>query len=79
MSGNGMPCGMEILPGNVSEPGTLAGVLEKLGDEDSTLVMDAGICTDGNVALMQEKGFDWVGIERSSTPPVSHGTCGCPV
>ena len=73
MSGNGMPCGMEILPGNVSEPGTLAGVLEKLGDEDSTLVMDAGICTDGNVALMQEKGFDWVGIERSSTPPVPTG------
>ncbi len=70
LSGNGMPCGMEILPGNVSEPQTLASVVEKLGDEDTTLLMDAGVCTDANVVLMRERGLDWISVDRTRTPPM---------
>jgi len=71
----GFPKESHILEGNVSEPGTLAGMLESikaLGDslETKTLVIDAGIATDGNIALLQKEKISYVAIsrERSHNP-----------
>ncbi len=61
---------MEILPGNVSEPGTLKQAIEKLKDKTPTVVMDAGIATEANVAYLKEKKLDWICVQRTKAPAV---------
>ena len=66
-----------ILPGNVSEPGTLQETLKALetacpgrhtGAEQATwgitVVMDAGIATSDNLCLLREQGYDYVVVSR---------------
>ena len=66
-----------ILPGNVSEPGTLKKTLEALqytGYSNSraqnkptanvTVVMDAGIATQDNLRLLREQNYDYVVVSR---------------
>jgi len=68
---NGFPISSKIFPGNVSEPQTLRETLEQMGLLDETfsamrptLVMDRGIATTENLALLKEYGFPYVLIIR---------------
>ena len=59
----GFPKQSKILEGNIGEPGTLAGMLDQLGT-DKTIVMDAGIASESNLALISGKGFKYVAVSR---------------
>jgi len=59
----GFPKQSKILEGNIGEPGTLAGMLDQLGT-NKTIVMDAGIASESNLALISAKGFKYVAVSR---------------
>ncbi len=73
LDGDGFPKASRVFPGNVSEPGTLMEMLHLLRQEvqpppalwqiTPTVVMDAGIATTANLALIQEAGFHYVAVE----------------
>ncbi len=68
----GFPIFSQIYSGNQSEPKTLEAVIESLLEEGKnhfngqlpTLVMDRGIATKDNIALLNEKEFPYTVIER---------------
>jgi transposase len=53
-----------ILEGNVRVSSTLEGMIDELrlktsgGQKKAIVVMDAGIATESNLALLKEKGYD---------------------
>jgi transposase len=71
----GFPVFSKILPGNQSEPATLRDVLEQLEGEMQqltlgqrpTLIMDRGIATSANLALIKEAHYEYTVIERAPT------------
>ena len=74
----GFPLRSEVLPGNVSEPGTLADALRQLrvpvrpGQPAAplpTVIMDAGLSTQANIAWLSERGYDWITVQRGREPP----------
>ena len=69
---SGFPRTAEILPGNVSEPKTLRSAIRdlKLNGEHPTVIMDAGITTKENIAYLKDRGLNWIGVQRTKTPPV---------
>ena len=66
----GFPQRSRILPGNVSEPGTLETALRQLGAlpgagaERPTVVMDAGLSTAANIAWLRAQGYAWITVQR---------------
>lgn len=67
----GFPKKSRVLEGNVSEPGTLAPMLDQLEsfsgfglDKRKTIVMDAGIATDGNLELIKGRGYKYIAVSR---------------
>ena len=75
----GFPRACEILPGNVSECGTLADAIARLREECSldqpkpTVVMDAGIATEANLAWLREQGYGWICVNRGKRPAPPKG------
>ena len=75
----GFPRACEILPGNVSECGTLADAIARLREECSpdqpkpTVVMDAGIATEANLAWLREQGYGWICVNRGKCPAPPEG------
>lgn len=70
----GFPCRSEILPGNVSEPATLAKAITRLGQllgdgPRPTVVMDAGLSTAENIAWLRAQGYDWITVRRGGADP----------
>ena len=71
----GFPVFSHIYSGNKGEPVTLEDVLKKLeddsngyiGDSKPILIMDRGIATKDNVALIQSKGYPYTVINRRAT------------
>lgn len=70
----GFPKASRILPGNVSEPGTLKEFLNALRGEPSgnpkpgkgiTVVMDAGIASEDNITLLKGLGYDYIVVARN--------------
>jgi len=61
-----------ILEGNMADSKTLEGMINKLRTKTSLsakkalVVIDAGIATDSNLALIKEKGYDYLCVSRSS-------------
>ena len=58
-----------VLPGNVSEPGTLLDALDSLATEDEgedkpTVIMDAGIATEENLSALREWSFHRITVKR---------------
>ncbi|WP_096894829.1 hypothetical protein [Candidatus Scalindua japonica] len=55
------------------EPDTLEGILLGLKEEESlfssqrTIVMDAGIATEDNIALIKKNGFKYIAVSRKRT------------
>lgn len=67
----GFPQRSEVLPGNVSEPGTLKRAIELLeqGVTDELrplVVMDAGIATEANLKWLCERDYPWITVRRGS-------------
>ena len=60
-----------ILEGNMSDPKSLPDMIEKLSVKVSTpndrtlVVMDAGIATEDNLALIKEKGYNYLCVSRT--------------
>ena len=77
---DGFPKASRLLPGNVSEPGTLERFLEllkpqselqlSLQKEPPTVVIDAGIGTEDNLALVHGEGFHYISVSRKRPPEI---------
>ena len=70
----GFPRRSSVLPGNVSEPGTILDALDSLvtedeGEDKPTVIMDAGIATEDNLAALRERGFHWITVKRGGVKP----------
>lgn len=68
----GFPKESHVLEGNVSEAGTLEGMLdtlENLGQAGNrkTIVIDAGIATEENIALLKARQFSYVAVSRKQS------------
>jgi transposase len=62
---SGFPKKTEILPGNVSEPGTLKAILSAMGGKKSaTVIMDAGIATEENLTFLRAEGYTYIVVSR---------------
>ena len=70
---DGFPKQSNVLPGNVSEPGTLNKILDDLSSLSCdpewlkfprTVVIDAGIATEENLNLIQSKDYYYVAVSR---------------
>jgi hypothetical protein len=72
---DGFPKQSRVLEGNVSEPGTLEDMLNKLSeandgfDTDKTIVIDAGIATEENIEIIKQKRFQYVAVSRKRLYP----------
>jgi len=61
-----------ILEGNVADPKTLEGMINKLRVKTSVsakkalVVIDAGIATEENLAMIKAKGYDYLCVSRSN-------------
>ncbi len=61
-----------VLNGNMADAKTLEGTIENLRIKTSSsakkalVVIDAGIATDENLAMIKEKGYDYMCVSRSS-------------
>jgi transposase len=68
LDGSGFPKRSEVLEGNASEPKTLARMVGKLTTRDSTpaptVVLDAGIATEENIAWLADNGYRYVVVSR---------------
>ncbi len=78
----GFPRSAEILPGNASEPDTLRDALERLeaecgsGGARPTVVIDAGIASEANIAWLNARGCNWIAVSRGGRPPPPEGAPG---
>ncbi|MBI4681382.1 MAG: IS1634 family transposase, partial [Nitrospirae bacterium] len=68
---DGFPKQSKVWEGNVSEPNTLEHILNGLKNEESglfacekTIVIDAGIASEENIALIKKKGYKYVAVSR---------------
>jgi transposase len=71
VNSKGFPLFSQIYKGNQSEPETLENVLNRLTSEVNmlpefmpTIIMDRGIATKDNIALLKEKHYQYVVVER---------------
>lgn len=61
-----------VLQGNMADPNTLEGMINNLRVKTSSsakkalVVIDAGIATDKNLAMIKDKGYDYLCVSRSS-------------
>jgi transposase len=77
LDGDGFPLSSQVLPGNASEPATLALMLDGLQGknplpaEKPVIIMDAGIASAENIAWLSERGYLYlvVGRERYVQDP----------
>lgn len=63
-----------ILPGNASEPKTLEEMIESLSEHyrlyKPTIILDAGIATNDNLAWLREKGYTYIVSARQDAPSI---------
>ena len=81
--GRGFPRGCEVLAGDVSEPATLRAALERFeaevgggdgeGGQKPTVILDAGIATEENIAWLRERGYGWICVSREVRPAPPEG------
>lgn len=68
LDSSGFPKRSEVFAGNVSEPKTLAQMLERLaaapGAAGPTVVLDAGIASEENIAWLKEQGYRYLAVSR---------------
>ena len=67
LDSSGFPKKSKILPGNISEPGTLKGMLADLDSSSgTTVIMDAGIATKDNIEYLKAGGYKYIVVRRDS-------------
>lgn len=76
LDGSGFIRMANILPGNASEPGTLKQAIAPLSGDKPTVIMDAGIASEANIAYLKDQGLGWLCVQRSKTPTVPEETPG---
>ena len=68
LDGSGFPKRSEVFAGNANEPKTLAEMVGKLVENDAspgpTIVLDAGIASEENIAWLVEGGYHYVVVSR---------------
>jgi hypothetical protein len=65
LDANGFVIRSEVFSGNVSEPGTLEGMLGKLKATDAgKVVMDRGIATASNIKWLNEGGYSYLVVNK---------------
>ena len=64
LDASGFPCQVELLPGNISEPKTLAKAIKKLGGEKPTILINDSTATKSNLDYLTTKGLKWLCIDR---------------
>jgi len=68
----GYPLFSQVYEGNASEPKTLADILDRLEADCKktlfsilpTIVADRGIATKENIALLRDRGYEYIAVER---------------
>ena len=74
-----------VYQGNISDSKTLCDIIDHLristsqSDKRAIVVIDAGIATEDNLALIQEKGYDYVCVSRSTKAEIRRSATGNPV
>lgn len=67
LDGSGFPKKSKILPGNISEPSTLKGMLSYLeAKDDAVIIMDAGIATKDNLEYLSTHGYKYIVVKRDT-------------
>jgi len=65
---DGFPKRSDVFEGNVSEPGTLAGMITALSSPDMLIkpliVMDAGLATENNILWLKAQGYEYIVVSR---------------
>jgi len=66
---DGFPKQSKVWEGNVSEPKTLENILDGLAvdtlfPDEKTIVIDAGIATEENIAIIKKRGYKYVAVSR---------------
>ncbi len=75
----GFPLYSEVLPGNVSEPGTLKAAIQRLKARSRTeesrpvVIMDAGIASQANLDWLRKRGYDWITVQRGKRAELPAG------
>lgn len=68
LDGSGFPRRSEVFAGNASEPQTLAQMVNKLTAKEAhavpTVVLDAGLATEENIAWLVEHGYRYLVVSR---------------
>lgn len=65
LDGSGFVRRSEVFSGNISEAGTLEGMLQDLGTPAGALVvMDRGVATESNIAWLRDKGYHYLVVSR---------------
>jgi len=68
LDASGFPKRSEVFAGNVSEPKTLQPMLQRLcavpGADGPTVVLDAGIATEENIAWLSAQGYRYLAVSR---------------
>ena len=68
LDGSGFPKRSEVFAGNASEPQTLAQMVDKLAEDKTsfppTVVLDAGIATEENIAWLVEHHYRYLVVSR---------------
>ena len=73
LDASGFPKKSEIFPGNVSEPSTLAQMINTLdGNTGTTIIMDAGIATKDNIQYLKDNGYHYIVVSRSHNLSMPH-------
>ena len=74
-----------IFEGNMADCKTLGTLIDTLSAQTSyshrkpIVVIDAGIATDGNIAMLKSKGYDYMCVSRSSLKEYNAGTMATPI
>jgi transposase len=65
LDGSGFPRRSRVFAGNASEPATMKDMLAGLGaPAGATVVMDAGIATEGNLTWLRAQGYHYVVVSK---------------
>jgi len=74
-----------VFQGNMSDSKSLCEIIDHIrlstsvSSKRAIVVIDAGIATDDNLALIQEKGYDYVCVSRSTKAEIKRAETGKPV
>jgi transposase len=71
LDADGFPKKSEVFDGNVSEPGTLAGIINSLSYPDvlmrPLIVVDAGLATEANLRWLRDHRYGYIVVSRKKT------------